>query len=485
MERVAEVDVLKVAIGLLAYLVLPPVLATLAARNRSFHRGLLATMMFMTALPVSVITLTAYNLDGYRGHVRGFEFCTVDIVALGLLGSVMLREPKRLRLAVAPAVLYLLMCLGDMVGLVNAVSPFLGWAAVFKYSKAVLPLMAACVAIENEDDLRWLWWAMAVGLVAMLVVGLKDRYVHGMWRISAMFEHSNSMAMWAYMLSVTLLGTVLVDRGRMAFVLTSLLAVAGGGALVVLSLARASLVAYAVGVSGILLITLVRRPSVRAATVAALLLVATVGMGALAADSIMNRVNAAKDQDGIENYRSALNRQAALMLHDHPLGIGWNNYGVVNSRPHGERYSVIMEDWERTIGHHIYEDNFRANPLTESYYWLQLAENGYLGFCGHLLFFVVSLRWCWRATWRHHRTVAGGFALACTLTLSLLYLHSTIERVLVQTKNLDAWLILIGACVAILNFPSADNRPGESSGVARVQRNIRQADGIPSALDRK
>lgn len=144
------------------------------------------------------------------------------------------------------------------------------------------------------------------------------------------------------------------------------------------------------------------------------------------------------------------------MLADHPLlGVGWNHFGILNSRPRGDRYSEILEDWDRERGFTIYDENYWANPLTESLYWLWLAETGWLGFAGFCLFLLATLLAVMRASWRQRRTWAGAFALGLLVALSICYLHGTVERILTQPKNLSQWLLLagLGAGLARMKTP--------------------------------
>ena len=142
--------------------------------------------------------------------------------------------------------------------------------------------------------------------------------------------------------------------------------------------------------------------------------------------------------------------QAKLMLHDSPIGIGWNNYGIADSEPIS-RYSQIMEDWDASRGFTVYEENYLANPLTESYYWLVLGENGYPGIVGCALFFAATVYFALRCTLAYWRTAFGWFSGGMLVALTLLYAHSNLERVLSQTKNMAEWLLLAG-CVAGLEM---------------------------------
>jgi O-antigen ligase len=162
---------------------------------------------------------------------------------------------------------------------------------------------------------------------------------------------------------------------------------------------------------------------------------------AMAADTFMERMG--EDNSPENDLRLALNQQSAAMLEDHPLtGIGWNNFGLANSRPQGNKYSQILERWERNRGRTIYPEQFEANPLTESLYWLLLAENGVLGLATFLLFALITLWHGMRASVAFWKTPLGLMLLGITVAFVITYFHGKVERVLTQTKNLTTWIML-------------------------------------------
>jgi len=85
---------------------------------------------------------------------------------------------------------------------------------------------------------------------------------------------------------------------------------------------------------------------------------------------------------------------------------------------------------------------YRANPLTESLYWLILAENGTLGLIAFLLFAAVTLWHGFRSTFVFWKSSLGLCFFAITVSLAIGYFHGQVERVLTQTKNLTTWIIL-------------------------------------------
>ena len=201
---------------------------------------------------------------------------------------------------------------------------------------------------------------------------------------------------------------------------------------------------FAAGTVGIILSSLGEKVTARR-----LLIVSTLGVvGAigllLTLDTIIARFNDRGNQASGE-LREVMKDACLEMVHDHALGIGWNNYALVVNPPF--RYAEVYYDWLRGRGMRVnYEE---ANSVVESHYYLLLAENGYVGLMAWLAVIFVAL---WRNARAYFffghsplRCLSLGIAVGCALN----YQQSTLERVLVQPRNLMLWLILLGITARI------------------------------------
>jgi O-antigen ligase len=273
------------------------------------------------------------------------------------------------------------------------------------------------------------------------------RLFDGSWQVKGWFEHQNPLAMWCYLGALPILAMALWPKIKGRFLWLCLAGFGGAGLCILLSVSRAALAAYAAGSIVLLLLAWMRGFQVRtlSATVTAVCGAAVVGLFAL--DSFRARLSEVAQSSQVNelDLRDVLNLQSAAMLKDHPLlGIGWNNFGISNSRPEGNAYSQILEDWDKDRGYTIYDENYYANPLTESLYWLWLAETGWLGFASFLLFAIATSWWAVRNAFVQRGTLMGAVAAALAVGLLICYGHGTVERILTQTKNLSEWLMLSG-----------------------------------------
>jgi hypothetical protein len=439
-------DILKAIVILGGYLVLAPALGWVLSRNRLAERAALALMVFMPSWFPSKLTLMLCSVERYRGHTKGFEASLIEVVAVALIVSAAIRREPGFRWMPPGIYLYLGWCVLSCLSIFGATSALFTSMAAAKFSMAALLILGAFHALRDEEDLRWVLRSLAASLILQCLVGFKMRYLDGSWQVKGWFEHQNPMAMWAYFCALPLLSVALAPATGRRDTALYLTAVASAALLILLSVSRASLGAFVAGSACVVAAAAARGLSWKLSRICALGAVASVLAGCLALDSVLSRVSEASSREEEHDLRAILNAQSKAMLEHHPLGVGWNNFGLANSLPIRD-YAQILMDWDESRGFRIIEENYLANPLTESLYWLLLAENGYPGFASFVVFLLVTLLWAARTSLSNWSTPAGYFLTGLLVALVLTYLHGTVERVLTQTKNLSLWLILIG-CLA-------------------------------------
>jgi hypothetical protein len=385
------------------------------------------------------------SIETYRGHTKGFEFSFIEVLGIAVIVASAKRRDPGWRLLGPGTFVYLGWCALMALSLFHSISLVHGLMAVVKFTKIVILLVAGFHFLRDEEDLFWVLRTLAAMLIFMALTCLKMRLIEGRFRTVGTFEHQNPMAMWCYFGAIPLFAMALrketVKRDSLLF----LGAVAGAGICVLLSVSRGALAAFGVGCVAVMGLAFLRGVSKKLITITVLSAIGGVLVALTALDSVFARMKEEKgrEADGEEDLRAVMIAQARAMLHDSSIGIGWNNYGIANSRPL-ERYSLIMEEWDLSRGFRIYEENYYMNPLTESYYWLILGENGYPGIYGCAAFLATTLIWGLRVQRAFWKTAAGWFAGALLVALSLQYIHATVERVLTQTKNLSLWLLMLG-----------------------------------------
>jgi O-antigen ligase len=116
-----------------------------------------------------------------------------------------------------------------------------------------------------------------------------------------------------------------------------------------------------------------------------------------------------------DQEREAFERAAAMMLEDHPMGVGANYYVVTaNSQGYSDRAGVIPTAGSRGTNVH-------------NVYWLVLAETGYFGFVAFFLLLGRPLLMAFRTAWLHSRDLRGDILLGLGVALLVVYVHSLVE----------------------------------------------------------
>ncbi len=431
---------IKVLVIAFVYLGVGPLLGFYLKGRDTARRVTLGFMAWWLVRPPSDFTLMLYSIETYRGHCRGFEFNFIEAIAIGLALAALLEKRRDFRILPPGLWVWFLWILAGLISVPGAMNPIYALMPAFKYAKMAFVFVGVFAALHDERDVKAVMRGFAVALIMQMLLCLWARYVLGGFRVTGWFEHQNPMAMWSYMLAMPILGLAISKQTSPRDVILFFCAFGAAGLVVVLTVSRASLAAFAVGAVCVMLGSFVQGFTLRRVVLGAVGAVGGVVVLAVAADTFMARMG--EDSSPQNDLRYALNQQSAAMCRDHPLtGIGWNNFGLANSRPQGMKYSRILERWEQNRGSAIYPKNFMANPLTESLYWLLLAEIGVLGFAAFLGFALVTLWYGLRSTIHFWKSPLGLFFFGVLVALTISYFHGQVERVLTQTKNLTTWIM--------------------------------------------
>lgn len=470
-------DIIKALVIAGGYLALAPALGWFLAQDRRRERFALAILFTMPSWFPGKLTLMLGSVELYRGHTKGFEASLIEVLAVALIVCAALRRPAGFRWLPPGAWLYLLWCALSCLSLFGATNRSYVLMAAFKFTKALLIYVGVFQAVRDEEDLRWIGYGLAFSLGLQALVGLKLRFLDGMWQVKGWFEHQNPMAMWAYMAALPVFALALAPTTKPRDTLFYLGGVAAATLLILLSVSRAALAAFAVGAVMVILLAMARGFTLRLGLICALGAAGTLVVSTVALNSLRARLAEVSSREEEHDLRDILNTQSRAMLHDHPLGVGWNNFGVANSLP-VDRYARILMDWDQSRGFRLIDENYLANPLTESLYWLLLAETGYPGFAAFVVFEAATVWWMIRTLLKNWRQPAGHLLGGLLVALTLTYLHGTVERVLSQTKNLSLWLMCAG-CVARME---SERRQGRRFGFTATPSPGGEAEGCPHPL---
>ena len=440
LAALTSVDLIKFVIVVPLFFVLAPAAGCFLKDRPAWQRGVLAAMCFMTInglLAAGNWGLTLDSIETYRGHTKGYHFYFNEALAIALIVAKWREDKISFRWLPPGLGWYLLYCGISLLSLLNAPDKNLCFMAAHKQVFSAVLMIATFNTLRTKDDLKFFLRVMVGTLVWELLVCLKLKYLEHMYQVHGTFEHQNPLAMYAILIGMVFLATGLGPPFKRAnWVLFGFLAC---GAIVECTLSRGALVMFGLGAIAVTGASLMEKVTSRR-----VLLTATMGiLGALglvlALDTIISRFHD-KGNASSSELREVMKDACRAMVHDHALGVGWNNYALVVNPPYP--YAEIYYDWVRSRNMKVRPE--QANPVVESHYYLLLAENGYAGLIAWLTVISVGL-------WRNVRAFfAFGHSFLRCLSLGIFmgcllnYVQSTLERVLVQPRNLMLWLILFG-----------------------------------------
>jgi O-antigen ligase len=395
--------------------------AGVLARSRPAMQRALAVLVGF--LPFHAVDLNILSFEAYRGDTRGLELSLVDFVALALFvatpkgaGPPPFRTSRALYLAVA------------LISIALAPIPLFASFATFKLARCYLLFLCVHRASRQLRADPWFLTGLSLGLVYATGLCLWQRYGLGMMQAPGPFPHQNGLAMAANMIFPAALAVSLAGQGGRAAVVT-----VGAAALcVVLTLSRGGMMMFVLAAAIVFVGSTARRATPRKVRWLAAALLGGAALLTKSWDTVAERfLHAAKSSEEAREY---FEEASQAMLHDHPFGIGMNQYShVLSSFGYGERVGMDVHD-QSGIVHNIY--------------WLTAAELGYHGLLALALLLAQPLYVALRSAARD-RTLSGDVLLGVAASLTVTYLQGKLEWSLRMTTISQILFVLFGLVAAL------------------------------------
>ena len=342
-----------------------PLMASAAISSARYRGLLLAVLVFSTVLG-DMASINFLSTENYRGPDRGFELTLTDLVALALAIAVIVRFPRQVNWLPFGTLPMALLFVVAIVSTATAPAPLLGAFTLFKLVRVYLLFWTVVNVLRTGVSLDYLRYGLvAMGLlVAFLAV--EQKYLHGMYRITGPFDHSNGIPLYCNLVIPALLLWGLADRRlSSAQAAATVFASLGMVFAVVATQSRAGTLLTAGSVVLALALANAKARSLRVSMITAALAALLVTGAAMVADTLIERFREAPESS--EQARDEFNVAARLMAGDRTLGVGLNNFSLVLTTV--DRYNghieVMKGEEQGGVAHHIY--------------WLTAAEMGYVG----------------------------------------------------------------------------------------------------------
>jgi hypothetical protein len=354
-----------------------------------------------------VLTVATQHLDvnfisreWYRGTTRGFEFSTVDILALSVLFSSLLRPGEgRLRWYWPPGFGFVLVFFAYCCFSVAISNPQLfGLFELSKMLRGIVVFLAAAFFIQTEKELRLLIVALACTVCWQGALGLYERYHGGVFRVTGVIGDPNSLSMYLCMTAPLFVATMNSEASKKLKCVAAvalLLAIVGE----VLTISRAGVATMAVVLAGVTIACLSFKLTARRVATALVALVVVVAIAAKSWHTLQARYNEAtlaEEYHGKGQGRGYYLRLAQAIVRDRLFGVGLNNWSYWVSNQYGPEQGwffvpyVGTEHWPSDVvppGRNL--DAAQAAPAHN----LGALTAGELGLPGLLLFTVLWGRW--------------------------------------------------------------------------------------------
>ena len=306
----------------------------------------------------------------WTGAVKGFEISIVDVIAFAILFA----TPSSGRFPLGLKVGFGIYFTALLVATLGATQMTPALFSVWQFLRAVLVFVAVARATAVVKDAPIALFAgLGVGIMIEAVLAAKQ-YAGGNTQPGGTLGHRNILGLTSHFAVMPAFALLLAGRRVKLFAFVVLagavVALAGGG--------RATIGLYAIG----LIVTIAlsirlkstgRKNAITGAVLLGLLLAAPVMLWAI--DRRSDAARASSDEE-----RSAMIRAARMIIADHPIGVGPNQYLLVaNIGGYSSRAGVA---WNAAN---------RSAPVHNSYYFIT-AELGFLGLLG-MVTILFSMIW--------------------------------------------------------------------------------------------
>jgi O-antigen ligase len=347
---------------------------------------------------------------GWPGYVKGAEVSILDILAAALYLSLPRSErqlPFRLSMA-----LYFLAVLGSTFqSSVPMSTIFYAW----QLARMFLVYAVVVKAIADERVVLSLLSGMTIGLCLEACDVVWERFGLGVLQTGGTMGHQNFLGLMTHFVTFPWMSLLLAgERGW--FVVGPL----AGLVIAVLTVSRGTIGLLAVGYVGLFGLSALRRWTPRKA----LLMVGGLGVAVLLSPIVLISFEKrfsehGTTQDSTYDERAAFEAAAAMIVSDHPFGIGANNYVVVaNSQGYNERAGVTWVPGSESANVH-------------NVYYLVTAETGYIGLITFLFMLAQPMIVAFRCGWRCRADRRGDLLLGLGMSLFIVYVHSYFEWVFI------------------------------------------------------
>ena len=431
---------MKYVIFTLALVLGVPVIAGATAFSKQLKR-LAFSVMVVSFLFGSKFSINIMSMEFYRGPVRGFEVTFADIIAMGLVIGMLLRTGSKIIWRPRFFLPLFAFFVFSIINVQKSMYQIYGWFVVWQLFR--MGFMYWCVlnffATEDFDHdaiLALMQGYMASGWI-LGAISFKQKYLDGIYRTNAFFDHSNTVPSFCLIILCVLLTWVIFDSklSKVQFIL-GFFASLGLVFAILATGSRTGMVTAAGSMVCAIIIAhhKVQRTARMRFTIMFLIVCMIVG-GLMVMDTVIDRFLNAPESS--EEARNEFEMAAVMMADDFKIGVGLNQYSqmLTDVQKYRENLKVMKNEEQGGVAHHIY--------------LLTAAEMGYYGmyaFVSIVVLFGLSMVF-YGISWK---SMEQRLLLALAVGFFVLFLIGFYEWVIRQSTVLYQLVVAVGFGQALI-----------------------------------
>lgn len=380
----------------------------------------------------SVLTSAATGEMEWPGYAHALEISVLDVLAIALYWNLpKARHPLPFRTSMA------LYFIATLISIFQAPVPVATLFYVWQLARVFLvyAIVARASAIDPAVSFALLQ-GMAAGVLMEAAIALWQRFGLGILQPHGTFSHQNFLGIMMGFAIFPYLATLLAGRRirllPAAVIAASVLTVA-------LTVSRGAVAMTSVGIAAVFITSALRGWTPHKSLVLLIGVFAIMAVTPFALRSLQDRFGVGNSFDPTYEYndRLALERAAALILSDHPLGVGANNYILV----------AVNGGYDRAAG--VAMSSATLLEEVHNAYWLVAAETGYLGLFAFVFFLLRPLTVAFQCGFSHRGDPKGDLLIGLGVTLLAIYIHSFWEWIFVDFDVQYMFAMTVGLVAGI------------------------------------
>ena len=343
------------------------------------------------------------GVPGWPGYSQGFDVSIIDLLLLAAVWSLP-RSPNRI-----PFKFVFLIYIGAvMLSAMQAGNPTATFYYVWQLIRIFFAYMVIARACSDARITVALLKGLAIGVCFEAAVVGWQRFVVHYVQAHGTFLHQNLLGMAMHLVIFPFFALLLAGEKDWQPTAIPLL----GILIDIFTTSRAAVGLAAAGFSFLFFLSMLKRWTPRKSKILAAGLVALIVLSPVVYRQFNYRFHSDASYE-VLGGRHQLNKSAALMFADHPMGVGANNFVITSlTQGYAERANVSREN-SHTFPHNLY--------------WTTIAETGVVGFLALIAFLLRPILFALAWGWRHRSDRRADLLLGLATSLLIFYIHSFFE----------------------------------------------------------